>query len=396
MIKPIFAYLLSFIFLLNVGQLLQAQEETLLLRNPSVSQSHVAFVYGGDIWIADKSGANARRLTSNPGVELNPIFSPDGKQLAFTGNYDGNTDVYTIPVEGGEPKRLTFHPAAEVVRGWLNNGEVYFTATLDYTYALSPRLHKVSLNGGPSSPLLMPEAYQGSPSPDGRYWAYIKNTDPTERDRVAFKRYRGGGMPSIWIFDTQTKEVEIVPGEKSNDVKPVWLGDKVYFLSDRDKIVNIFSYDTKTKNVEKLTNYKDYDVRTLNGKGNELTFEYAGRLHILHTATKKVNSLAINVHADAMYKRQHYIDVGKDIRSYAISPTGKRLLFENRGEIFTVPKEKGDARNISNAPAAHERFPAWSPNGKWISFISDKDGKYELVLRDQMAKDEPIYISLGQ
>src|SRR5690606_2786170 len=142
--------------------------------------------------------------------------------------------------------------------------------------------------------------------------------------------------------------------------------------------------------------YKDYDVRTLNGKGNELTFEYAGRLHILHTATKKVNSLAINVHADAMYKRQHYIDVGKDIRSYTISPTGQRVLFENRGEIFTIPKEKGDARNISNAPASHERFPAWSPDGKWISFISDKNGKYELVLRDQMVKDEPVYISLGR
>src|SRR5690606_2075282 len=152
----------------------------------------------------------------------------------------------------------------------------------------------------------------------------------------------------------------------------------------------------KTKNVEKLTNYKDYDVRTLNGKGNELTFEYAGRLHILHTATKKVNSLAINVHADAMYKRQHYIDVGKDIRSYAISPSGKRLLVENRGEIFTVPKEKGDARKISNAPASHEIFPAWSPNSIWTCLISDIDGKYKLVLSDQMAKDEPIYISLGQ
>lgn len=374
----------------------QAQEETLLLRNPDISDKHITFVYAGDVWIADKNGENPRRLTVNPGVEQNPIFSPDGQQIAFTGNYDGNTDVYVVSIHGGTPKRVTFHPTADVLRGWLNNNEVYFTSTREFTYSLSPRLYKTSLNGELASPLLMPEAYQGSPSPDGRYWAYIKNTDPTERDRVAFKRYRGGGMPSIWIFDTQTKEVEVVPGERSNDVKPVWLDDKVYFLSDRDKIVNIFSYDTKTKSVKKLTNYKDYDVRTLSGKGNELTFEYAGHLHILHTTTKKVNSLVINVHADAMYKRQHYIDVGKDVRSYSISPTGQRALFENRGEIFTVPKEKGDARNISNAPASHERFPAWSPNGKWISFISDKNGKYELVLRDQMAKDEPIYIPLGQ
>ncbi len=373
-----------------------AQEETLLLRNPDISDKHITFIYAGDVWIADKSGENPRRLTVNPGVEQNPTFSPDGQRIAFTGNYDGNTDVYVISIHGGTPKRVTFHPTADVLRGWLNNNEVYFTSTREFKYSLGSRLYKTSLSGELASPLLMPEAYQGSPSPDGRYWAYIKNTDPTERDRVAFKRYRGGGMPSIWIFDTQTKEVDIVPGERSNDVKPVWLGDKVYFLSDRDKIVNIFSYDIKTKNIEKLTNYKDYDVRTLNGTGNELTFEYAGRLHILHTATKEANSLAINVHADAMYKRQHYIDVGKDIRSYTISPTGQRMLFENRGEVFTVPKEKGDARNISNAPSSHERFPAWSPDGKWISFISDKNGKYELVLRDQMAKDEPIYISLGR
>src|SRR5690606_12545613 len=241
----------------------QAQDETLLLRNPDISIQHITFVYAGDVWIADKSGENPRRLTVNPGVEQNPMFSPDGQQIAFTGNYDGNTDVYIVSIYGGTPKRVTFHPTADMLRGWLNNNEVYFTSTREFTYSLGSRLYKTSLKGELASPLLMPEAYQGSPSPEGRYWAYIKNTDPTERDRVAFKRYRGGGMSSIWIFDTQTKEVEIIPGERSNDVKPVWLGNKVYFLSDRDKIVNIFSYDTKTKNIEKLTNYKDYDVRTL-------------------------------------------------------------------------------------------------------------------------------------
>lgn len=384
-------FFLSFLFL---GA--KAQEETILLRNPDISDQHIAFVYAGDIWLADKNGDNPRRLTVNPGVEENPRFSPDGQQIAFTGNYDGNTDVYVVSIHGGTPKRVTFHPSADVLRGWLNNNEVYFTSTREFTYSLGSRLYKTSLNGELAKPLLMPEAYQGSPSPDGRYWAYIKNTDPTERDRVAFKRYRGGGMPSIWIFDTQTQDVETIPGERSNDVKPVWLGSKVYFLSDRDKIVNIFSYDTQTKAVEKLTNYKDYDVRTLSGKGNQLTFEYAGRLHILDVANKKANSLTIRVHADAMYKRPHYVDMGRDIRSYTISPTGQRALFENRGEIFSVPKEKGDARNISNSPGSHERFPAWSPNGKWISFISDKNGKYELVLRDQMAKDEPVYIPLGQ
>jgi len=371
-------------------------QETLLLRNPSISKEHISFVYGGDIWIANLDGSQAKRLTINPGVELNPMFSPDGKQIAFTGNYDGNTDVYTISIQGGEPKRLTYHPAADVVRGWLNNSEVYFTSTRDYTYAISPRLHRISIEGGPSTALIMPEANQGSPSPDGKHWAYIKNTDPTERDRVAFKRYRGGGMPSIWIFNTQSHDIEVVPGERANDVKPLWLGDgKIYFLSDRDKIVNIFSYDQGTKKVEKLTSFRDYDVRSLNGHGNTLIFEQEGRIHTLDLATKKSTPLKIHIQADALYKRTHYVDVSSNIRAFSISPTGQRALFESRGEVYTVPREKGDARNISNSPGTHERFPSWSPDGKWISYVSDASGKYDLMLTDQTGQKENIRIPLG-
>lgn len=374
----------------------KAQEETLLLRSPSISDTHLTFVYGGDVWISEKNGAHPRRLTTNPGVEINPIFSPDGKQIAFSGNYDGNNDVYTIPVNGGEPKRVTFHPAADVVRGWLNNKDIYYTTTREFQYALGSRLYKTDTNSAVDMPLMMPEAYQGSPSPDGRYWAYIKNSDPTERDRVAFKRYRGGGMVSIWIFDTQTKHVEVISGDRCNDVKPVWLGSKVYFLSDRDKTVNIFSYDTNTKKIEKLTNYKDYDVRTLQGNGNELVFEQAGRIHILNADNKKVNTLKIAIAADPMYKRSRYTQIRQDIRDFNISPTGQRVLFQSRGEIVSVPKEKGEARNISNAAGSHEKYPAWSPNGKWISYLSDANGKYQLVLRDQKALDEPTYIDLGK
>lgn len=373
----------------------QSTNETLLLRHPTISDQHVAFVYGGDIWIAEKNGQHPRRLTVNPAVERNPIFSPDGSQIAFTGNYDGNTDVYVISVHGGEPKRITSHPSADVVRGWLSNDEVYFTTAREFDYSLGSRLYKSKLDGALDLPLMMPEASQGAPSPDGRYWAYIKNTDPTERDAVAFKRYRGGGMPSIWIFDTKTKDIQVVPGERCNDVKPIWMGDKVYFLSDRDKIVNIFSYDVKTKKVEKLTSFTDYDVRTLQGRGNELVFEQAGKIHLLNTSTKENQSLAIQLNADAVYKRPHYVEMNNAIRGWNISPTGQRALFESRGEIFTVPKERGDARNISNSPGSHERYPAWSPNGKWISYLSDKNGRYELVLRDQKAMDEPTYIKLG-
>ena len=394
MLKRFSLFVGVLISLSTTSSKLLAQEETLLLRNPSISDTHITFVYGGDIWVADKSGANAKRLTTNPGVEINPIFSPDGKQIAFTGNYDGNNDVYTIPVYGGEPKRITFHPSSDVVRGWINNSDVYFTSTREFTYSLGSRLYKSA--PGEDVALMMPEAYQGSPSPDGRYWAYIKNSDPTDRDRVAFKRYRGGGMPSIWIFDTQTKNIEIIPGERCNDVKPVWLGNKVYFLSDRDKIVNVFSYDIKSKKIEKLTNFKEYDVRSLHGRGKELTFEQAGKLHILDLDAKKVKTLKIAIAADPMHKRTKYVQLRQDIREFNISPTGQRVLFQSRGEIISVPKEKGEARNISNSVGSHEKYPSWSPNGKYISYLSDANGKYQLVLRDQKATDEPIYIDLGK
>ncbi|UIR55756.1 PDZ domain-containing protein [Sphingobacterium sp. SRCM116780] len=395
MIKPKFKFL-GLMMAFSAAFSVEAQE-TLLLRSPSMSTDKISFVYGGDIWISDKSGANPRRLTTNPGVEQNPIFSPDGKQIAFTGNYDGNTDVYVMPIEGGEPKRVTFHPSSDVLRGWLNNNEVYYTTTREFNYALSPRLYSSSITGLTlDKSLPMPEAFQGSPSKDGRYWAYIKNTDPTERDRVAFKRYRGGGMPSIWIFDTKTSQIETIPGERCNDVKPVWLGNKIYFLSDRNKIVNIYSYDIKSKKVDKLTNFTDYDVRTLNGTGSELIFEQAGKVHIFNINSKSSSALAINVSGDALYKRPHYDNMRDDIRSLAISPSGQRALLEARGEIFSVPKEKGEARNISNSPGAHDKFPSWSPNGKWISYISSQTGKYVLQLRDQFGKDEPMTYSLGE
>ncbi|PYF75883.1 S41 family peptidase [Pedobacter nutrimenti] len=373
-----------------------AQQETLLLRSPSVSANHLAFVYGGDIWISGKDGSNPRRLTVNPAVEQNPMFSPDGKTIAFTGNYDGNTDVYTIPTEGGDPKRLTYHPSADILRGWLDNNQLYFTSTRDYNYALSPRLHSVNLKNGQESPLPMPEATQGSPSADGRYWAYIKNSDPSERSNVAFKRYRGGGMPQIWIFDTKTNNIEIIPGKGANNVKPQWLGNKVYFLSDKDLTMNLFSYDVKSKKTEQLTHYKDYDIKSLTSGPSVLAFEQAGKIHLFDTDKQQVRDIKIQIQADAPYKRKHYIDLTSDIREYELSPKGVRSLFQSRGEIFSVPKDKGEARNISNSPGSYERYPAWSPDGKYISYLSDKNGRYELVLQNQQNKGTTEYISLGE
>lgn len=385
----------AFLALLATKPVLAQTGETLLLRMPTVSTSHIAFVYGGDIWVASKDGSNPRRLTINPAVEQNPVFSPNGKLIAFTGNYDGNTDVYVIPVEGGAPKRVTSHPSADIVRGWLNNDEVYFTATRDYNYALSPRMHSINLDGTNEKALPMPEATQGSPSADKRYWAYIKNTDPTDRANVAFKRYRGGGMPQVWIFDTKSKNIEIIPESGANNVKPQWLGDKVYFLSDKELTLNLFSYDTKTKKTEKLSNFNDYDIKSLIAGSGSLAFEQGGKIHLLDVATNKISTVSITIQADAPYKRQHYVELATDVRSFEISPKGVRALFESRGEIFSVPKEKGDARNISNSPGSYEKYPAWSPDGKYISYLSDKNGKYQLVLQNQVTKGESEYIDLG-
>lgn len=370
-------------------------DETLLLRAPAVSEKNIAFVYGGDIWIASRDGSNPRRLTVNPAVETSPTFSPDGKKIAFTGNYDGNFDVYVIDIEGGDPRRVTYHPSGDLVKGWLSNDELYFSSTRDYNYALSPRLHRIKLDGTGEQALPMPEATQGSPSADRRYWAYIKNTDPTDRSNVAFKRYRGGGMPQVWIFDSQTKEIEIVPGTGANNVKPQWLGNKVYFLSDKDFTLNLYSYDTKAKKVDKLTNFKDYDIKSLYAANGTIAFEQAGKIHLMDVATNKETALKINIQADAPYKRTHYIDMANSIRNYEISPKGIRALFESRGEIFSVPKEKGDARNLSNSPGSFEKYPAWSPDGKYISYLSDKNGKYQLVLLNQATKAGPEYIDLG-
>lgn len=387
-------YLLGSLLLWSV-MLFAQTKETLLLRQPDISKTHITFVYAGDIWLADKNGSNPRKLTSNPAVELHPKFSPDGKNIGFTGNYDGNTDVYTVGLHGGNPERVTYHPGADMLRGWLDNETMYFTSARDFEYSLGSRLHKKNKNNTQSEALTMPEAYQGSPSPDGTKWAYIKNGDPSERQRVAFKRYRGGGMPAIWIFDEKTHEIEIIPGEESNNVQPLWRGDYVYFLSDRNKIMNLFRYNTISKQVEQVSFFEDYDIKTFSGNDSELILEQGGKLHLYNIASKQISPILIYLDSDVINTRVHYVNMESNIRDFAVSPTGVRALFQSRGEIFSTPLDKGLTRNISNTPGAHNKYPSWSPNGKWISYISDTNETYQLVLSDQKGKEDPIYIDLG-
>lgn len=371
----------------------QTPPETLLLRQPTLSKTHIAFTYGGDLWIANRDGSQPRRLTIAPGTETGPLFSPDGQTIAFTANYDGNVDVYTISINGGEPKRITWHPSADIVRGWSPDGKhLLFTSTGESMTPRYAKLFTVSLNGElpQQLPFIMTGNW-GSYSPDGKTLAYTTISDAFN----TWKRYRGGMTTPIRLVDLKTLESEIIPHVNASDVQPVWIGSKIYFLSDRNRIMNVFEFDRSTKQVRQVTNYTDYDVKTLTGNGSELVFEYAGRLHTLEPASGKATAIPVSISPEILALRPTWKNVSSMIRSASLSPSGVRVALEARGDIYTVPAKKGDWRNLTHADGSHERNPIWSPKGDKIAYVSDVSGEYQLYLVDQKGEKEPEVISLG-
>ena len=361
-----------------------------MLRSPSVSARNIAFAYAGNIWISDRSGGSARRLTSSPGESSNPKLSPDGKLVAFSAQYAGNLDVYVVPVEGGEPKRLTYHPGADVVQGWTPDGREVVFASGRATNAPSgvPRFYLVQLVGGAERAMPMPRAYQGKISPDGKRIAYRMNNSWDEERR----NYRGGQNRAIWIEDLTTHDVVSPPWTDSKEMDPAWVGDVVYFLSDRDGVSNVWSYDTKSRALNQVTKFRDFDVKTLDAStsANAVVFEQAGYVHELDPTTGREHMVSITANGDFPWMMPSWKDVTSRVTSLALSPTGKRAAVEARGEIFTIPAEKGDARNLTSSSGAAERDPAWSPDGKSVSYFSDASGEYKLVIAspDGMAKRE--------
>lgn len=372
--------------------LLSAQ--TLLLRQPTVSANQIAFAYGDNIWIVSRNGGDAKRLTSFQGEESSPKLSPDGRWVAFSGQYGGNTDVYVVPASGGEPTRLTWHPAPDLVQGWSPDGKrVVFTSTR----AAAPsgtavKFWSVPVAGGFPTALPFHRGWQGKYSPDGTRFAYRLATSWDDERR----NYRGGQNKAIWVASLPSLDLETVPWEGSKDIDPVWVGETVYFASDRDWVSNVWAYDTKARALRQVTHFTDFDVKALDAGGGVVVFEQGGRIHLLDPATGTAKPVEITVRGDFPWLMPHWAPVQDRIVNAGLSPHGKRAVFEARGEIFTVPADKGDWRNLSQADSSAERNPAWSPDGKWISWFSDAGGEYQLVIVPQDGLGERRTIRLPE
>ena len=369
--------------------------DTRLLAQPAVSATRVAFGYAGDLWTARLDGSDVRRLTTADGDETNPVFSPDGQWIAFSGNYDGNRDVYLVAAAGGEPRRLTWHPGADVSQAFTPDGRrVLFTSGRADFSGRYTQFWTVAVEGGPETRLPIPNGSQGTYSPDGRSIAY----NPIGRAFEQWKGYRGGMASQLWLIDTQTWEIEKIPqpAGRANDVDPMWLEPNVvWFRSDRSGEFNLYRYDRRTKEVTRVTNHQDFPVMAASSGGGKILYEQAGWLHLLDPAQTQAKRLAIGVAADLRETRVRWVKGADFIRNASLSPTGARVALETRGEIVTVPVEKGDPRNLTNTTGVHERSPSWSPDGTQIAYLSDQGGEYRLHLVPQDGKGAHRVIELG-
>ena len=370
--------------------------DTRLIADPAASTDRIAFRYASDLWVADRDGAEVRRLTSHPGIESDPRFSPDGKWIAFTGRYeDGrNGDVHVVPAEGGMPKRLTWHPGDDRVLGFTPDSKaVLFSSGREVYTGRYTQLFTVPVGGGFPTRLPIPNASKASISEDARTIAYVPLAEAFQQ----WKHYRGGRTARILLFDVGTREVEQVPQPpgRCNDTDPVWLDGKLFFRSDRDGEFNVYRYDRMTKVLSQVTDHADFPVLGLSAGGGRLLYEQAGYLHQFEPANGRLARLRIGVAADLVERRTRWAKGSKWLRGASLSPSGNRVAVALRGEILTVPREKGDDRNLTQTPGVHERSPAWSPDGKWIAFFSDASGEYALRLAPQDGKGETRDISIA-
>ena len=358
--------------------------ETRLMRYPDIGHGQVAFVYAGDLWVASANGGEARRLTAHPGDELYPKFSPDGKWVAFTGQYDGNSDVFVVPATGGEPRRLTYHPGNDTVLGWSPDGRILFRSNRVSDLPDFDRLFLISPEGGVPELLSIPRATLVSFAADGQRIAF----NYVSRESATWKRYRGGTKSPIAIFDLKKHTYEALPTTEAMDMFPMWHGNSIYFVSDRDGVMNLYRTDLGSKRTTQLTHYKEFDIKWPSLGPDAIVYENGGLLYAYDLNKNQAKRIPIYVASDDVAARAEFKNVGTRINWLQISPSGARALFEARGEVFTVPAENGSPRNVTNSAGVRELTPVWSPDGKWIAYFSDRSGEYELYMRPQLGGDE--------
>jgi len=376
-------------------------DEGRLLRFPNIHGDKIVFSYAGDLYSVNKSGGTARKLTSNIGYEMFPHFSPDGKQIAFTGQYDGNTEVFIMPAEGGEPKRLTYTATLgrddlgdrmgpnNIVLDWTRDGKsILFRSRQNTFNDFTGQLLTIPANGGIPTEIPLKNGGFSTYSPDGKQLAY----NYVFREFRTWKRYQGGMADDIRIFDFNTKESKKITNNVRQDIFPMWgqNGDEIYFTSDRDDVMNLYVYQISTQQTKQLTFYKDYDVKFPSIGGDQIVYEYGGYIYLFDTKSKTASKVTVNINNDQEYSRPEWKDVSTQLSSYAISPNGERVILTGRGDIFSLPGKEGITYNLTNSSDANDQNGLWSPDGKYISYVSDKDGEFRIYVRNAVTGEESV------
>ena len=385
-----FVFLAALLALL-VSPVASRAQTPYIFQDPTLSRTQIAFEWGGDIWIVARSGGQARRLVTGYDLEGAPYFSPDGTRVAFTGNYDGNLDVYVVSASGGEPRRLTFHPGADVAVGWTPDGKSVLLRSGRASHADENMLYTVPVSGGFPSALPLAMAEEGAYSPDGTHLAYV----PTAQWEPQWQHYRGGQTTPVWIANLADSSVVKIPRQNSNDRNPMWVGDTVYFLSDRDGPATLYAYDTHSRSVRRLIGNDGFDILSANAGPDGIVYTQLGSLHVYDFGHGE-RTVPVSIAADMPQVRPHWLKVGDDIQNANISPSGVRAVFEAHGDIFTVPADHGDIRNLTQTPGIADRDPAWSPDGRWIAYFSDRTGEYKLHIKDQRGLEPARVIDLPE